>query len=228
MLTGVNPIPVITIDGAAGTGKGTIAKLLAKELDWHYLDSGALYRFLGYTALAQNTDLSNEQALVSLAATMQLEFIIDSAMDIHILLNKEDISQEIRKPDVCDAASKVSVFPAVRKALLARQHDFRKAPGLVTDGRDMGTIVFTDAIVKFYFEASADIRAERRYKQLKAQGIHVSLQNILRAIHERDQRDQERAVSPLKPADDAVVIVTTELGIDDVFAEVLQIVKAVL
>jgi cytidylate kinase len=205
-------IPVITIDGPSGTGKGTVARWLNRSLGWHLLDSGALYRILGLAAETRGIALENESALAHEAAELAVEFL-DRPDGTQILLDHSDVTDAIRT-EVCGAAaSRVAAHPAVRSALLERQKRFRKAPGLVADGRDMGTVVFPNAELKIYLTASVDERAQRRYKQLKEKGISVNLAQLLGDITARDRRDQQRAVSPLKPASDAVILDTTRLDI---------------
>ncbi len=215
-------IPVITIDGPGGSGKGTIGLQLAKTLEWHFLDSGALYRVLALAALKHQVDLEDEYAIAELAKTLDVRF------NGEIFLEKQNVTRQIRTESCGNAASQVAVFPAVRTALLDKQYAFRQSPGLVADGRDMGTAVFPDAIIKFFLEASAAERAKRRYLQLKDTHQDVTLQNLLTEISERDARDKTRVVSPLVPAEDAVVIDTTGLGIEAVFDRILKVVKVCL
>jgi len=211
--------PVLTIDGPSGSGKGTIAQLMAKELGWHYLDSGAIYRVLAQAAIKHQIELDDEQALSKLAAELDVVFSIEDDQLI-VLLEGEDVSILIRSELAGNAASKVAVLPAVRDALLQRQRDFCQFPGLVTDGRDMGTVVFPHAIYKVFLTASAAERAQRRYKQLKEKGIESNLSDLITEITERDDRDSQRAVAPLKPADDALLLDSTALGIEAVFERV--------
>ncbi len=217
-------IPVLTIDGPSGSGKGTLAQRMAAELGWHYLDSGALYRVLAQAALQKEIDLADESALAELAATLPVTFEVE-ADKLTVLLNDQDVSLMIRSEQAGNAASKVAAIPAVRSALLQRQRDFRQAPGLVTDGRDMGTVVFPDAPFKVYLTASAEVRASRRYKQLKEKGIDSNLADLIKEITERDERDQQRDVAPLKPAADAIILDSTALGIDAVFQRVSELVR---
>lgn len=212
-------IPVLTIDGPSGSGKGTIAQIIAREFGWHYLDSGAIYRVLAQAALKHQLDLADEPALTSLAEGLDVRFTFDND-ELKVLLEDEDVSLLIRSEQAGNAASKVAAIPAVRSALLQRQRDFRKMPGLVTDGRDMGTVVFPDATYKVFLTASAEERAQRRHKQLKQKGIESNLSDLIAEISERDRRDSEREVAPLRPAEGALILDSTELGIDAVFEQV--------
>ncbi len=214
-----NP-PVITIDGPSGSGKGTIASRVASELNFHLLDSGALYRILGVASLKAGIELSNESALAELAKTLDISFGGNGSGSVS--LNGEDVSLEIRSDRGSDMASRVGAIPAAREALFERQLAFRLPPGLVADGRDMGTVVFPDAELKIYLTASPEERARRRYKQLIGKGIDAILPALLRELKERDERDSNRGVSPLKPAEDALVLDTTDLTIDEVVEEVLD------
>ncbi|MDT8311784.1 MAG: (d)CMP kinase [Methylophaga sp.] len=217
-------VPVLTIDGPSGSGKGTLAQRMATKLGWHYLDSGALYRVLAQAALQAGIDLADEIALANLAVNLPVTFQI--AQDaLTVLLNGQDVSRLIRSEQAGNAASKVAAIPSVRTALLQRQRDFRQAPGLVTDGRDMGTVVFADAPYKVYLTASAEVRALRRYKQLKEKGIDSNLADLIIEITERDERDQQRDVAPLKPAADAIILDSTALDIDTVFQRVSELVR---
>jgi len=204
-------VPVLTIDGPSGSGKGTIATMLAAALEWHLLDSGALYRIVAATALARGIDLEDGPQLAHLAQS--LEIIFDAE---EIRVDGEDLTLTIRAEPVSIGASTVAALIEVRRAVLDIQHSMRKEPGLVADGRDMGTVVFPDASLKVYLDASAEVRAERRYNQLKNKGLSANVRALLVSIQERDERDMRRAVSPLKPAPDAVVIDSTELSIDEV------------
>lgn len=213
-------VPVITIDGPSGTGKGTIAHLLAQELGWHILDSGALYRIVGVAAMDQVVAAHDSDGLVRIASTMQVAF--STVFPGSILLDGQEISSRVRLEESGAMASQVASNPALRGALLQRQHNFRRPPGLVADGRDMGTVVFPDACCKLFLTASAEIRAQRRYNQLKDKEVDVSLPGLLRDIQARDERDSTRAVSPLKPAKEALIIDTGPLTIEQVMAVVRQ------
>ncbi|MDX1573929.1 MAG: (d)CMP kinase [Methylophaga sp.] len=217
-------VPVLTIDGPSGSGKGTLAQRMAAQLGWHYLDSGALYRVLAQAALLAKIDLADEMALANLAANLPVTFQITQGT-LTVSLDGLDVSLLIRSEQAGNAASKVAAIPSVRTALLQRQRDFRQAPGLVTDGRDMGTVVFPDAPYKVYLTASAEVRASRRYKQLKEKGIDSNLSDLIAEITERDERDQLREVAPLRPAEDAIILDSTALGIDAVFQRVSELVR---
>lgn len=215
----MSDIPVLTIDGPSGSGKGTLAQQMAQRLGWHYLDSGAIYRVLAQAALKHQIDLTDETALASIAGQLDVQFVLKDEQ-LQVVLEGEDVSLLIRSEQAGNAASKVAAFPAVRAALLQRQRDFRQPPGLVTDGRDMGTVVFPDAAFKVFLTASAEVRAERRYKQLKEKGIDSNLSDLVAEISERDERDTQREVAPLRPADDAVILDSTQLGIEAVLEKV--------
>ncbi len=209
--------PVLTLDGPGGSGKGTIAQIIAGRLGWRYLDSGALYRVLGLTAQRRGFALDSEPELCRLAETIHIEFIPQpDGTAARVSVDGEDVSAELRTETTGELASRVAVLPDVRAALLQKQRDFRQFPGLVTDGRDMGTTVFPDAVLKVFLTASAEIRAERRYKQLKDKGLTANLAGILGEIRHRDQRDTNRSVSPLKPADDAWILDCSALSIQEV------------
>lgn len=215
-------VPVVTIDGPSGSGKGTVARLIARRLDWHLLDSGAIYRLLGLAALRHGTDLADEGALAELARALNVAFPARDEDAEHILLDGEEVGHLIRTEEVGNAASKVAALPSVREALLQRQRDFRKPPGLVADGRDMGTVVFPDAGLKIFLTASVEERALRRYNQLKDQGLGGTLTSLLREIAERDERDANRPVAPLVPAADAVTVDTTGLSVEAVMAVLME------
>lgn len=214
-------VPVLAIDGPSGSGKGTIARRVAADLGWNLLDSGALYRLTGLAAARHGSSFSDEAALAALAAGLDLRFESTADGDERIFLEGDDVTAEVRTEETGRLASRVAACAAVRTALLKLQRDFRRPPGLVADGRDMGTHVFPDAAVKVFLTASPDVRAKRRYKQLKAKGIGVNLAALSRDISERDQRDSERSVAPLRPADDARVLDTSEMTIDDVVRTVV-------
>ncbi|WP_414673670.1 MULTISPECIES: (d)CMP kinase [unclassified Marinimicrobium] len=214
-------MPVIAIDGPSGAGKGTLSRLVANRLGYHLLDSGALYRLTALAAMNAGADLDNPDAVAAVARHLAVRF--DAAgEDTRILLQEQDVSREIRTEAVSMNASRVAAYPPVREALLQRQRDFRQAPGLVADGRDMGTTVFPDAGVKIFLTASPEARAERRYLQLLEKGEKVDMDALVADIRERDKRDSERAVSPLKPADDAHLVDSTELTIEQVLERILS------
>lgn len=210
-------IPIITIDGPSASGKGTIAERVAERLGFHVLDSGALYRLAALHALRRGVSLADEAALAALAAELPAEFRAGKAW-----LAGEDVTQVIRAEEVGEGASKVAALPAVRQALLARQRTYAQPPGLVADGRDMGTVVFPHAQIKVFLTASAEARAERRHKQLIEKGIPANLPALVRDMRARDERDTQRAVAPLKPPADALVLDSTLLNIDQVVEAVLR------
>ena len=212
-----NPIPVIAIDGPSASGKGTVAQLVAERLGYHYLDSGALYRIVALAALGQNTSWQDEPALAKLVPTLNIRF--DNG---NIYLNDKNVSDDVRTEQMGKGASEVAVHPAVRQALVGLQHSFRKAPGLVADGRDMATVIFPDAVTKVFLTATAEERANRRYNQLMAKGIHANLADILSDLQQRDVRDQQRLVAPLQQADDAELLDTSHLSITQAVEAVLS------
>lgn len=228
MMHDVKSVPVITIDGPSGTGKGTLSHMLADHLSWHFLDSGALYRVLAFAAVKQGIDFDEEKKLVTLAHALDLRFKADANQNSVVLLDGQDISRDIRTEQCGQNASKIGAIPKVRQALLARQRAFAVLPGLVTDGRDMGTVVFPNASLKIYLYASTQERAARRFLQLKESGNDASLAQVVDELVKRDARDTERACAPLKPAEDAVQIDTTGLTIVQVFDNVLQLVDKYL
>ncbi len=215
-------VPVLTIDGPSGSGKGTIARQVADRLGWHLLDSGALYRLVAVDAERKAVALDDDEGLARLAAHLDVEFAISADGSEQILLEGSDVTGAVRSEEAGIGASGVAVIPAVREALLGRQRAFRQAPGLVADGRDMGTQVFADADLKVFLTASADERAKRRYKQLKDKGIDVSLAAVSRDIVDRDRRDSERSVAPLKPAEDARILDSSGKPIEEVTQTVLD------
>ena len=217
-------INLITIDGPSGSGKGTVCHILAKKLNWHLLDSGALYRILAFAALQEKIDLDDQNRLAELALNLNVSFV-SNGVGVDTLLAGENVGDKLRTEVVAQAASQVAAIQVVRDALLARQKAFYQAPGLIADGRDMGTVVFPDAPVKVFLDASAEERAQRRFNQLQDKGFSVSIAQILSEIKERDFRDRNRAVAPLRPADDALVIDSTSLTIDEVVNKVLELTK---
>jgi len=212
---------VIAVDGPAASGKGTIAAGVARALEFHYLDSGSLYRLVALKALRTGIAFDDEPALARLAAGLDVRFD-----DGAVTLDRVDATAAIRQEDVSAGASRVAVHGSVRQALIERQRAFRRSPGLVADGRDMGTVVFPDAWIKVFVTASAEERARRRHKQLIAKGISITMEGLLRDIRERDARDTGRAAAPLKPAPDAVLLDTTNLTIDEAIARVLTLYRA--
>ena len=217
-------IPVITIDGPGGSGKGTIAVRLAQQLGWHFLDSGALYRIVAVAAMERAIRADDEKALGELAGQLNVSFsLVDD--EVVILLDGKRITARLRSEEAGVFASKIATVPAVRAALVQRQRAFRKLPGLVADGRDMGTVIFPDAKLKIFLTASARARADRRYKQLKEKGESVNLTRLFRDIKKRDERDMSRSISPLTPAEDAQLIDSTEMSIEMVLEEVHKLLE---
>ena len=217
-------VPIVTIDGPSGSGKGTIAVALAHRLGWHRLDSGALYRSVGLAAAELGVSLDDTAGLARLTRGLELRFLADSAGE-KVCLGDRDITADIRSESAGQAASVVSAVAEVRQALIERQRAFAIAPGLVADGRDMGTVVFPHARLKVFLTATAEQRARRRHKQLKEKGIDVSLRDLSQGIADRDRRDSSRAVAPLRPADDARVLDSTELRPADVLQRILEWVR---
>lgn len=218
----ITNVPVLTIDGPSGAGKGTVSRALAKKLGWHFLDSGAIYRSLAVAVLQAGIDLHDIEAVVRVARSMDLQF--DANDPPRILLNGQDITRQIQSEDCGSAASKIAAHGPVRQALLQKQRDFRREPGLVADGRDMGTVVFPDAPYKIFLTASAEVRANRRYKQLKEKGADVNLDLLTKEIEERDRRDKERTEAPLTMPDGAVLVDSSDLTIDQVIARCFDII----
>ncbi|MFA0097675.1 (d)CMP kinase [Vibrio splendidus] len=219
--------PVITVDGPSGAGKGTLCMLLADKLGFHLLDSGAIYRVLALAAIHHGVDTESEGALVPLATHLDVQFIAEGDL-VKVILEGEDVSGELRKEETGMAASKVAALPRVREALLRRQRAFSAAPGLVADGRDMGTVVFPEAEAKIFLDASAEERASRRLKQLQQKGLDVKFDDLLSEIQERDDRDRNRPVAPLRPAEDALVLDSTSMNIEQVVEKALHYIESKL
>jgi len=219
-------IPVLTIDGPAGAGKGTISRRVAQALNWAYLDSGALYRAVGIAAAWEGIGLDEPMELAACASRTDIKFISQHIEEPIILINGKEATADIRSELAGSMASALAAQPEVRKALIDLQRSYRKAPGLVADGRDMGTVIFPDAPFKFFLTASALERANRRHKQLMEKGVSVKLESLLHEIVARDERDANRTVAPLKPADDAIVIDSTAMPIDAVIDQVLSVLPA--
>lgn len=212
----MNRAPVITVDGPSGVGKGALCQWLATQLGWSLLDSGALYRLTALAALQRHISLADAEALARLAATLAVTFHSTSDGNLRITLDHQDVSDAIRRETIGNAASQIAALPSVRSALLQRQRDFRQPPGLIADGRDLGTVVFPDAELKLFLHADPAERALRRYKQLVEKGLDANLTALIQEIAERDARDMQRAVAPLQAAVDAVVLDTTRMSISDV------------
>ncbi len=222
------PVPVLTIDGPSGSGKGTIARIVAERLGWHLLDSGALYRAVGYAASMAGLDLSDMEAMTRCAETTKITFRDPKdGRETRVYVNSHDSTDDLRTETVGAVASAIAAIPTVRTALVDKQLSFRRLPGLVADGRDMGTVIFPDAAVKVFLTASAEERAKRRYKQLKDKGLAVTLASLLREIEARDARDAARPVAPLKPALDAVLIDSTGMPVEAVVDKVLSLIQPV-
>ena len=213
----MNGTPVIAIDGPSASGKGTVAQRVAERLQFHYLDSGALYRLVAYTAIQSEVDLTDETALSDIARDLDVVFT-----GTRILLKGEDVADAIRAEVCSNGASKVAAYPQVRASLLDRQRAFRQIPGLVADGRDMGSVVFPDAVLKIFLTADAETRAQRRYKQLMEKGIDANISTLLQDIRDRDARDINRSVAPLQQGTDAILLDTTSLNIVQAVDEVLR------
>lgn len=215
-------VPVIAVDGPSGSGKGTISHQLAARLGWHLLDSGALYRVVGQACVIEGVSWDDEPGVAAVARHLDVDFRMADTGEVMVAYKGADISGQIRTEEGGRGASTVAAIPAVREALLARQREFRRPPGLVADGRDMGTVVFRDAALKIFLTASAEERARRRYKQLIAKGESVSLPRLLQDIEERDERDRNRQASPLVPAEDAIVIDSSDVPVEEVLERVLD------
>jgi cytidylate kinase len=220
-----NRAPVITIDGPSGSGKGTVGQMLASTLGWHFLDSGALYRITALAASDQAISLDDEAKIAELAKGLDIQFRPQENAPPIVRLNGNEVGERLRTETIAEIASRVAAMPLVRAALLEKQQAFAQMPGLVADGRDMGTNVFPDAKLKIYLIASPEIRAQRRYKQLMEKGFDVSLARLLTEIQERDARDQGRAVSPLKPASDAHILDSSGLNAQEVMQQVLELLE---
>lgn len=219
-------VPVIAVDGPSGSGKGSVALMVARALGFHVLDSGALYRLLALSAIERNIDPGSEAALAKAADDLAVRFVEGQPGEpARVLLDGRDVGDRIREEDVGQLASRVAAFPSVRQALLARQRAFAQSPGLVADGRDMGTVVFPDAPLKIFLDADVLERARRREKQLLGQGVSANLPRLVEELRARDDRDRNRPVAPLRPAPDAVVIDSTHLGREEVFQQIMVLVR---
>lgn len=213
----IHAIPVIAIDGPTASGKGTVAQRVADQLGFHYLDSGALYRLTALSALRHETSLTDEHAIAKIAEKLPCRFLGDQ-----VWLANENVTLAIRSEEVGNTASRIAALPMVRRALVSLQLGFRTTPGLVADGRDMGTVIFPHATLKVFLTASVEVRAERRYKQLIGKGFSANMDDLLKDLRERDARDSNRAVAPLKPAEDAYLLDTSDMPVDQAVAQVLQ------
>ena len=216
---------IITVDGPSGAGKGTLCYALAEKLGFDFLDSGAIYRITALDALKKQVNLENEDAVAEVGRNLNVQFVPDNG-EVNVILDGENVGDQIRTAEAGQNASKVAAFPTVREALLQRQRDFACEKGLVADGRDMGTIVFPEAQVKLFLDASAEERAKRRVKQLQLKGFNANFEQILGEIKERDYRDRNRAVAPLVPAKDALVLDSTHLSIDEVIRQALEYISS--
>lgn len=217
-------IPVITIDGPSGAGKGTVCRLLAQKLGWDILDSGAIYRVLALASIHHQIEPSDEESLIPLAAHLDVQFL-STETSSKIVLEGEEVTLSIRNEDVGGIASQIAALPRVREALLRRQRAFRQLPGLIADGRDMGTVVFPDAEVKVFLTASAEERANRRFLELKDKGHDVKIGDLLTEIQARDDRDTNRKVAPMVPAEDAIEIDSTDISAQEVFQQLIEVIE---
>lgn len=218
-------IPVITIDGPSGAGKGTVCRLLAQKLGWEILDSGAIYRVLALASIHHQIEPADEESLIPLAAHLDVQFL-STETSSKIILEGEEVTLSIRNEEVGGIASQIAALPRVREALLRRQRAFRQLPGLIADGRDMGTVVFPDAEIKVFLTASAEERANRRYLELKEKGHDVKIGDLLNEIQARDDRDTNRTVAPMVPAEDAIEIDSTHISAQEVFQQLISVVEA--
>jgi cytidylate kinase len=217
-------IPVITIDGPSGAGKGTVCRLLAQKLGWEILDSGAIYRVLALASIHHQIEPADEESLIPLAAHLDVQFL-STETSSKIILEGEEVTLPIRNEEVGGIASQIAALPRVREALLRRQRAFRQLPGLIADGRDMGTVVFPDAEVKVFLTASAEERANRRYLELNEKGHDVKIGDLLNEIQARDDRDTNRTVAPMVPAEDAIEIDSTHISAQEVFQQLISVVE---